>query len=100
MCIRDREGSRLERAVDLEAAYLASGIRTLVYALAPERIVIGGGVVGLTGLLGRVRAHLARELGGYPGLAEHAAEAFVQAAGLGQMAGPRGALLVAESALT
>ena len=96
---QELEGTRLERAVDLEAAYLASGIRTLVYALAPERIIIGGGVVGLAGLLGRVRVHLARELGGYPGLDEHAAEAFVQAAGLGQMAGPRGALLVAESAL-
>ncbi len=94
------EGVRLGQAVDLEAAYLASGIRTLVYALAPERIVIGGGVVGLTGLLPRVRAHLARELGGYPGLGEHAAEAFVQAAGLGRMAGPRGALFLAESALT
>ena len=55
--------------------------------------------MGVAGVLGRVRAHLARELGGYPGLGEHADEAFVQAAGLGQMAGPRGTLLVAESAL-
>ena len=92
-------GSRRERAVDLEAAYLASGIRTIVYALAPERVVIGGGVIGLDGLLPRVREHLARTLGGYPGLGEHAEEAFVQAAGLGRMAGPRGALAVAESAL-
>lgn len=93
------KGELRERAADLEAAYLASGIRTIVYALAPERVVIGGGVIGLAGLLPRVRAHLVGALGGYPGLAEHADESFVQAAGLGRMAGPRGALAVAESAL-
>jgi fructokinase len=37
-------------------------------------------------------------LGGYPGLPEHAEAAFVQPAGLGAMAGPRGALAVAEGA--
>jgi fructokinase len=84
--------------VELEAIYLASGIRTLVYAVAPERIVLGGGVADLSGLLPRVRAHLEAALGGYPGLPEHADEAFVQAAGLGAMAGPRGALVIAGSA--
>jgi fructokinase len=92
------EGALRERAVELEATYLASGLRTLVYAVAPERIVLGGGVAGLPGLLPRVRAHLSRELGGYPGLPEHADEAFVQAAGLGAMAGPRGTLAIADSA--
>jgi fructokinase len=92
------EGAQRERAVELEATYLASGLRTLVYAVAPERIVLGGGVAGLPGLLPRVRAHLSRELGGYPGLSEHADEAFVQTAGLGAMAGPRGTLAIAESA--
>jgi fructokinase len=94
----DLEGALRGRVVELEAFYLASGIRTLVYAVAPERIVLGGGVSGLTGLLPRVRAHLGVALGGYPGLPEHADEAFVQAADLGAMAGPRGALVIAESA--
>jgi fructokinase len=94
----DLDGALRERAVEVEAIYLASGIRTLVYAVAPERIVLGGGVAGLAGLLPRVRAHLEAALGGYPGLPEHADEAFVQAAGLGAMAGPRGALVIAESA--
>lgn len=96
---QELEGPALARAVDLEAAYLASGIRTIVYALAPERVLLGGGVSGLPGLIPRVRAHLATALGGYPGLPEHSEDAFVQAAGLGGMAGPRGALAVAESAL-
>ena len=96
---QDLEGPALAQAVDLEAAYLASGIRTIVYALAPLRVLLGGGVSGLPGLIPRVRAPLRAALGGYPGLPVRAEEAFVQAAGLGDMAGPRGALAVAESAL-
>ena len=92
------EGGALTRAVSLEARYLAAGIRNMVYIMAPERIVIGGGVVNLPGLLPAVRARLGALLGGYPGLDEHAADAFVVAAGLGQMAGPRGALALAEMA--
>lgn len=92
-------GPLRERAVEMEAAYLASGIRTLIYAVAPERVVIGGGVAALPGLIPLVRARLARALGGYPGLLEHADDAFIQAAGLGPLAGPRGTLALAESAL-
>jgi fructokinase len=91
-------GAALARAVDLEARYLAAGVRNMVYALAPERIVIGGGVVNLPGLLPALRARLSELLGGYPGLDEHGTDAFVSVAGLGQMAGPRGTLVLAESA--
>ncbi len=86
------------RAVDLEARYLAAGVRNMVYTLAPERIVIGGGVVNMPGLLPALRARLGDLLGGYPGLAEHAADEFVTVAGLGQQAGPRGTLVLAEMA--
>jgi fructokinase len=94
----DLAGPARDRAVELEAHYLAQGLRALVYTVAPERILIGGGVASLPGLLPAVRAHLGRALGGYPGLPEHADPAFVQAPGLGAMAGPRGALAVAGSA--
>lgn len=104
--VADRWGRRAEelppdelrRAVELEAEYLAAGLRTIVYALAPERIVIGGGASGLDGLFPAVRAALARQLAGYPGLPEHAEEEFVSPAGLGQEAGPAGALILAEQA--
>jgi len=92
-------GAARERAVDLEAAYLASGLRTIVYALAPERVILGGGVINLPGLVPRIRERLAARLGGYPGLAEHAIQGFVREAGLGQLAGARGALAIAEAAL-
>ncbi|MGD9573345.1 MAG: ROK family protein [Thermoleophilia bacterium] len=91
-------GADRDRAVDLEAAYIASGIRALVYVVAPERVLLGGGVAGLPGLVPRVREHLATALGGYPGLPEHAAPAFVQPAGLGGSAGPLGALVIAAAA--
>jgi fructokinase len=90
-------GDDLRRAVDVEAHY-AAGLRNVVYALAPERIVLGGGVAGLPGLLPSLRARLADALAGYPGLPEHATDAFVVPPGLGGAAGAAGALALAEAA--
>jgi fructokinase len=91
-------GDDLRRAVDVEAHYLAAGLRNVVYALAPERIVLGGGVAGLPGLLPSLRARLAGALAGYPGLPEHGGDAFVVPPGLGGAAGAAGALALAEAA--
>jgi fructokinase len=91
-------GEDLAAAVALEAYYLAAGLRNIVYTLAPERIVLGGGVAGLPGLFPKLRTELERMLGGYPGLAEHSAEDFVTPAALGRTAGPAGALVLAELA--
>ena len=87
-----------EHAADLVAAYLASGLRSIVYATAPRRIVIGGGVTRLPGVMTRVHAALQRELAGYPGLPEHADPGFVTAPGLGDMAGIAGAFVLAAEA--
>jgi fructokinase len=97
---QELDAATLARATDLEARYLAAGIRNLVYVVAPERVIIGGGVVNLPGLLPAVRRRLSELLGGYPGLPEHRAEGFVTAADLGQDAGPRGTLVLAEMALS
>ncbi len=93
------EGADRERAVELVAGYLAAGIRNVVYALAPRRVVLGGGVAGLPGLVPAVRAALHRELAGYPGLPEHAADDFVVRSRLRGEAGAFGALILAEQAL-
>ena len=93
-------GADLVRAVELEAAYLAAGFRNVVYALAPERIVVGGGIINLPGLFPLLRSRLAESVGGYPGLPEHSSDDFVQPAALGQLAGALGALALAERALT
>jgi fructokinase len=91
-------GDQLRAVVGLEAAYLAAGLRAIVYALAPQRIVIGGGVAALPGLFPLLRDHLSTALGGYPGLPEHAADDFVVPATLGSLAGPAGALVLADLA--
>ena len=93
-------GADLERAVEVEAHYLAAGLRNVVYVLAPERIVLGGGVAGLPGLLPALRGRLAAALGGYPGVPDHASDAFVVPPGLGGAAGAAGALALAQAAAT
>jgi fructokinase len=92
------EGEDRESALDLEAHYLAAGLRTAVYAFAPERIILGGGVAQMSGLVERVRRELAATLGGYPGLPEYERPDFVVIAGLGDLAGPGGALEFAARA--
>ena len=92
-------GEVLAAAVDLEARYLADAIRTIVYTIAPERIVLGGGVSRMPGLLPGVRAALRDRLAGYPGIAAHEDPEFVSAAGLADRAGVLGGLVVAERAL-
>ncbi len=87
----------LRRALDVEAHYLAAGLRTIVYALAPERIVLGGGVMAMEGLLPAVQARLAPMLA-YPGVPEHRTRGFLVPTALGSRAGSLGALLIAESA--
>lgn len=94
------QGADLDRAGEIEAWYLAAGLRTIVHTLAPERIVIGGGVMAMPGLLPRVREELRRSLAGYPGRPEHSDDAFVQSPALGARAGAKGALVLAEQALT
>ncbi|MGH2720063.1 MAG: ROK family protein, partial [Actinomycetota bacterium] len=87
-----------DRAMDLEAAYLAAGFRTIAYAYLPERIVVGGGVGLAPGLLPRVAERLSTELAGYPGIPELQRPELVVPAGLGPLAGPAGALALAAMA--
>ncbi|MEU3063779.1 ROK family protein [Streptomyces subrutilus] len=91
-------GEALSRALRMEAAYLAAGLRNIVYTVAPQRIVIGGGVAAFTGLFPLLRTELTATLAGYPGLPEHAAEDFVVPARLGRLAGPAGGLVLAAGA--
>ncbi len=97
--LEEADATTREAAAALAATYLASGLRTLAYALAPQRIVLGGGVASLPGLHGLVRRKLHSELGGYPGLPEHEDESFVVPPALGARAGSLGALVLAERAL-
>jgi fructokinase len=90
-------GAELQGALGIESFYLAQMVRDLVYVLAPERVIIGGGVARLPGLLDQVNECLIDELSGYPGLPAHSA-GFVVPPGLGELSGLAGGLILAEGA--
>ena len=89
-------GGELRRAVEIEVFYLTQMARDLVYTLAPERIILGGGVSSLPGLVERVGASLAVDLAGYPGLDEHR-HGFVVPPQLGRLSGLAGGLVLADA---
>jgi fructokinase len=68
--LRRRWGTHAEQlqsteAWQLEAHYLGLAISNLIYTLAPERIVLGGGVMARPGLLALVRRSVAGLVAGY-----------------------------------
>jgi len=81
---------------------LAALLHNLVLTTAPQRILIGGGVVGGQPLLlPRLRAALIHSLNGYGAAPEIVARVgdFVAAPALAERAGPLGAIALAEDAL-
>lgn len=93
-------GELLGPAVELEAAYLAAGLRQFVYVLAPERIIVGGGVSELPGLMPALRERLVEQMAGYGVLEEHLGDDFVTHPGLGSNSGAAGAFALAAAALS
>lgn len=87
-------------ALGLAANYLAQAVRNIVYLLAPQRVIIGGGVSAMRGFHERVREELIDQLAGYPPVQELAHPGFVTAPGLGDRSGLAGALVLARNALT
>jgi fructokinase len=86
---------------DLAARYIAFGLSSIVYTLAPRRIVLGGGVMQQAQLLPKIRTALVETIHGYlhlPEIEERIDEYVVRSA-LGQKAGLFGALVLAERAL-
>lgn len=78
------------------AADLAEAIAVLVLTVAPERIIIGGGVgLGQSHLLARVAAATEARLAGY---LPHAMAGLLTAPALGDRAGPLGAIALAMGA--
>lgn len=63
--LKGQELSEREEVWELEAYYLAQGLIDMIYLLAPERIVFGGGVMKQKQLLPLIRAEVKKQLGGY-----------------------------------
>lgn len=85
---------------DLFVHDLAGLLHNLVTAFAPQRIAIGGGVIGARDrLFAPLRDRLTASLAGYGSFAGLDMAALVGPPGLGAMAGPLGAVAVGLSAL-
>ncbi|MFO0661912.1 MAG: ROK family protein [Polyangiaceae bacterium] len=85
------------RAWEIEAHYVGTALSNLVLTLAPERIVVGGGVLHRAGLLERVHGVVRHRLNGYlahPVFRERLNETIV-APMLGDRSGVLGALCLA-----
>ena len=90
----DELGAVLVEALEIETHYLAAGFRQFVYTLAPDVIVMGGGVAQLAGLHSLVNIRLVEMMSGYAIQAEHRS-GYVVAPGLGEDSGIAGALALA-----
>lgn len=88
-------------AWDMVAHALGQLLHTLVLTGVPRRVVLGGGVMmGLPHLFPRLRTALTQSLAGYVALPEIAdVDSYVVPAGLGDRAGPLGAILLGKQAL-
>ena len=84
----------------LEAIYLGQALATITTVLAPQRIIVGGGVMRQPYLLPRIRQACAQALRGYmPRLqAADDFETYIKVPALGDRAGVIGALHLAREA--
>jgi fructokinase len=88
---------------ELEARYLAQLVTTCVLAYAPERVVLGGGVLQRRALYERIRHHVHAQLGNYvprSELSTSGLRGYLVSPGLGDRAGLLGALLLAQRGLS
>lgn len=81
----------------LIAGYLGQLLAMIVLMISPMRIVMGGGVGQVIGLIPKVRQAMLLQLGPY-GQRAAGSDEFLQAPALGQNAGIAGALLCAATA--
>ena len=84
-----------DQVLEVTAHYLAQGMLNLVYTVAPERIIVGGGVSDLPELHHRLRERLNVLLAGYPETLD--LDLLISKPGLGDRSGLAGALLLATS---
>lgn len=84
----------------LEAEYLAHAIANATYSLAPQRVIVGGGVTQHPALLPQLRKRLADLTAGYPPAPDPSAmESYVVRPTLAGNAGVCGAIELAQNTL-
>lgn len=91
-------GSDVALAVEIEAHSLGHAMANLVLTVSPERIILGGGVMKLPGLLDATRRQMLESLAGYVDTAsfDNEAEDFLVGPELGDRSGIAGGFALAE----
>ena len=87
-------------AWDLEAHYLAMALHNVITVLSPERIIMGGGVMGQAHIFPLLRQKVQQSLNGYVQAAAilHNIDEFIVPPGLGNLAGVLGSIALAQQA--
>ncbi len=87
-------------AWELESSYLADAIVNYTLPLAPQRVILGGGVMQQAHLFPLIREKVQKRLNGYLAATEiiEQMEGFIVPPALGQRAGILGALALAQQA--
>jgi fructokinase len=82
----------------LEAEYISAALANIVFTVGPDRIVVGGGVLGQPELLAMIRRDLGGLLGGYlkSPVLDAGLERYLVAPALGDDAGVLGAIAMAQ----
>ncbi len=86
-------------AWELEATYIAYALVNVIMTVSPQRIVLGGGVMGHKQLFPSIRAKVRRLLNGYPAsqILSDSMEEYIVPPGLGSRSGVLGAIAMAKS---
>jgi fructokinase len=85
-------------AWELEAGYIASALNNTICSLSPKRIVLGGGVMGHSGLISLVQQKVLKLLNNYihsPAIIEHI-DQYIVLPSLGNRSGVLGAIALAR----
>lgn len=85
-------------AWDLEADYIASGLVNIILVLAPQRIILGGGVMHQQHLFTKIRERVLTKLNGYVDTKEllEDIDNYIVAPGLADHSGTNGAVALAR----
>jgi len=86
------------KAWQLEAEYIAYGVTNMILALSPQKVILGGGIMKVPGLLEKVQEKVKLLLHNYVNSTaiNDKIEDYIVAPELGDMAGALGAIALAE----
>ncbi|MHC1741101.1 MAG: ROK family protein [Anaerolineaceae bacterium] len=87
------------QAWEIESEYLAYAIANLALSFSPQRFILGGGVMKISGLLNSVHSKTVKFLNGYiqSEIINSHSDTFIQLPGLGDKAGVLGSIALAKS---